>query len=395
VEEKKMYVKLISIKFVKNIKFNLTPTFVATNSYITVDDTKINEKFADNVNISTTDTREHVLSIWSNFDNHYPRYGEELINNVKISAEEKTTDDDTNNEKIIVFSDDEKIFEDIIDKSRGNFEYEFDSIKNRNIKIYVSNKKDNTNINISDIKYASNNTIEIEYENKNVLSDEDLNRISYQSLRNIIYDKYALTINERNKISNISNFINNKNSLMNLQFPVERPVTYEYIQNNGYSDLRDFINNSSYWDLLSEEERNIMSNINEGYSTMSEEEIGEFLMELYNKYEISEEMFIEKENELKEYLINLYKKYAGDRNVIQKYKSNDNISDLNSMSINELLNKVSTLDNRSSFKDNEKNKISNISNFINNKNSLMNLQFPVERPIENKLIYGGRVYVFK
>ena len=390
-----MYIKLISIKFVKNIKFNLAPAFIKMCSYISVDETKIGDEFADNVNISTTDTKEHILSVWSDPNCYDPNYGEELINNVKISTEEKTEDEEiTDNEKIIVFSDNEKIFEDIIDKSKGKFEYEFDTIKNRNIKIYISNKKDDTNINISDIKYASNNTIEIEYENKNVLSDEELNRIPIQILSFEIRNDYPLTNSEINKINEINNFLNNEESLLDLQFPIERPVVLEELTDDDKSNIFSFITDGIYWNLLSEDERNIMMEINNEYSFMTEEEKNEALIEIYNKYEISEDKFAEKENEYKEYLINLYKKYAGDRNVVQKYKSNDDISDLDSMNVNELLNKVSTLNNQL-FKYNEKNNVSNITNFINNKNSMMNLQFPVERPIGNKLIRGGRVYVFK
>ena len=74
-----------------------------------------------------------------------------------------------------------------------------------------------------------------------------------------------------------------------------------------------------------------------------------------------------------------------------KYKSDDNI--LESMSVNELLNKITAASDKP-IEQNEKEVIYNISDFMNNKNSLMNLQFPVERP-ENKIIHGGRVYVFK
>ena len=76
-----------------------------------------------------------------------------------------------------------------------------------------------------------------------------------------------------------------------LQFPVERPVTSEYVQNNGYSDLYDFIYNSSYRNLLSEDEKNILNDFE--YSSMSEEEKGEFIMDLYNKYEVDNRAIID------------------------------------------------------------------------------------------------------
>lgn len=383
-----MYVKLISIKFVKNIKFNLASAFLKMSSYITIDDVKIGEAFFDNVNISTTDTSEHVLSIWSNPDHYTPNRGENLINNIKLSTEEKSID-----EKLIVFSDDEKIFEDIINKYNGKFEYEFDTIKNRNIKIYISNKKDNTNINISDIKYASNNTVEIEYENKKVMSDEELNRETIQNLVNAIRNHYSLTSSESDKLYEIQYIINNKEPILNLQFPIERPAILEELTDNDKSTINSFISHSAYRYLLSEDERNIMSEINNYYSIMTKEEKDEALIMLYNKYEMTEEMFVEKENEYKVYLIKLYKKYAGDRNIIEKYKSDDTI--IESLNIDELLNKIGNVINIKPFEQNEREVINNINYFMNNKNSLMNLQFPIERPIGNKMIHGGKVYVFK
>jgi hypothetical protein len=76
-----------------------------------------------------------------------------------------------------------------------------------------------------------------------------------------------------------------------LQFPIERPVTSEYVQDNEYQELYDFIRNSSYWSLLSDDERNILNDFE--YSSMSEEEKGEFIIELYNKYEVDNSAIID------------------------------------------------------------------------------------------------------
>lgn len=309
------------------------------------------------------------------------------------NSEENTTGEESNNnEKIIIFSDNEKIFEEIIDKDEGNIEYEFDTIKNRNIKIYVSNKENNIDINISNIKYSSINTIEIEYENADAMSIEDLNNISILNLIDEIMNKYNITNSEREELNTIRKYINNKEDLLNLQFPVERPVTSEQIYQDSYVfyTVRDFIYGTAYWNLLTSDEQKLMEVISDDYSSVSltDEEKSEILADIYNKYEISED----KEGEYKEYLINLYKKYAGNKNMNLKYKSDDNI--LESMSVNELLNKITAASDKP-FEQNEKEVIYNISDFMNNKNSLMNLQFPVERPIENKIIHGGRVYVFK
>ena len=301
-------------------------------------------------------------------------------------------EESNNNEKIIIFSDNEKIFEEIIDKDEGNIEYEFDTIKNRNIKIYVSNNEDNIDINISDIKYSSINTIEIEYENADAMSIEDLNNISILNLINEIMNKYNITNSEREKLITIRKYINNKEDLLNLEFPVERPVTSEQIYQDSYVyyTVIDFICGTAYWYLLTSDEQKLMEVITDDYSSVSltYEEKSEILADIYNKYEIGED----KEAEYKEYLINLYKKYAGNKNMNLKYKSDDNI--LESMSVNELLNKITAASDKP-IEQNEKKVIYNISDFMNNKNSLMNLQFPVERPIENKIIHGGRVYVFK
>jgi hypothetical protein len=98
--------------------------------------------------------------------------------------------------------------------------------------------------------------------------------------------RYRLYSNDKQFIT--INYINY------LQFPVERPVTSEYIQNNGYSDLRDFINNSSYWNLLSDSERNTFTTeFNSKEPTMSEEEKGKFIIELYNKYEVDNRAIID------------------------------------------------------------------------------------------------------
>lgn len=309
------------------------------------------------------------------------------------NSEENTTGEESNNnEKIIIFSDNEKIFEEIIDKDEGNIEYEFDTIKNRNIKIYASNKENNIDINISNIKYSSINTIEIEYENADAMSIEDLNNISILNLIDEIMNKFNITNSEREELNTIRKYINNKEDLLNLQFPVERPITLRQIYedpNIAYT-VRDFIRYTAYWYLLTSDEQKLMDVITDDYSSVSltDEEKNEILADIYNKYEISED----KEGEYKEYLINLYKKYAGNKNMNLKYKSDDNI--LESMSVNELLNKITAASDKP-IEQNEKEVIYNISDFMNNKNSLMNLQFPVERPIENKIIHGGRVYVFK
>ena len=239
------------------------------------------------------------------------------------NSEENTTDEESNNnKKIIIFSDNEKIFEEIIDKDEGNIEYEFDTIKNRNIKIYVSNNEDNIDINISDIKYSSINTIEIEYENADAMSIEDLNNISILNLIDEIMNKYNITNSEREKLNTIRKYINNKENLLNLEFPVERPITSEQIYQDShvYYTVIDFICGTAYWYLLTYDEQKLMEVITDYYSSVSltYEEKSEILADIYN-----------------------------------------------------------------------------ISDFMNNKNSLMNLQFPVERPIENKIIHGGRVYVFK
>ena len=76
-----------------------------------------------------------------------------------------------------------------------------------------------------------------------------------------------------------------------LQLPIERPVTSEYVQNNGYLGLYDFICDTSYWDLLSVDERNILNDFE--YSSMSEEEKNEFLIELYNKYNVDNNTIID------------------------------------------------------------------------------------------------------
>ena len=309
------------------------------------------------------------------------------------NSEENTTDEESNNnKKIIIFSDNEKIFEEIIDKDEGNIEYEFDTIKNRNIKIYVSNNEDNIDINISDIKYSSINTIEIEYENADAMSIEDLNNISILNLIDEIMNKYNITNSEREKLNTIRKYINNKEDLLNLRFPVERPITSEQIYQDSYVyyTVIDFICGTAYWYLLTYDEQKLMEVISDEYSSVSltYEEKSEILADIYNKYEIGED----KEAEYKEYLINLYKKYAGNKNMNLKYKSDDNI--LESMSVNELLNKITAASDKP-IEQNEKEVIYNISDFMNNKSSLMNLQFPVERPIENKIIHGGRVYVFK
>ena len=224
------------------------------------------------------------------------------------------------------------------------------------------------------------------------MSIEDLNNISILNLIDEIMNKYNITNSEREKLNTIRKYINNKEDLLNLEFPVERPITSEQIYQDSYVyyTVINFICGTAYWYLLTYDEQKLMEVISDDYSSVSltYEEKSEILADIYNKYEIGED----KESEYKEYLINLYKNYAGNKNMNLKYKSDDNI--LESMSVNELLNKITAASDKP-FEQNEKEVIYNISDFMNNKNSLMNLQFPVERPIENKIIHGGRVYVFK
>lgn len=119
--------------------------------------------------------------------------------------------------------------------------------------------------------------------------------IDVKGTNKVNFNNYNGYYDENNKKYKLYSSYNHEITIENidiLEFPVERPVTSEYIQNNGYSDIYNFIFNTSYWDLLSEDEKNIVLSINNGSSTMTEEEKNEFLMELYNKYEVDDDRTI-------------------------------------------------------------------------------------------------------
>lgn len=119
--------------------------------------------------------------------------------------------------------------------------------------------------------------------------------IDVKGTNKVNFNNYNGYYDENNKKYKLYSSYNHEITIENidiLEFPVERPVTSEYIQNNGYSDIYNFIFNTSYWDLLSEDEKNIVLSIDNGSSTMTEEEKNEFLMELYNKYEVDDDRTI-------------------------------------------------------------------------------------------------------